>query len=240
MSTVTCLDVRRLVGAEPNLRDAGVLEHCKSCKSCAAFVQEMQALEARIERAFRVEVPEGLEARIALDGSLKNAQPRWRRPWLAAAASVLMVIGIGVTSYLHRHPAGDDLSAAVVDHIMNPEEAGAIGPDQSLIHDASLITDAADGAGVKLKAQLAGVSYAHTCLFRGERVVHLVVQGEHGPVTILLLPHIHVDRSMPVDEQGFHGVIVPEGQGSIAIVTNNATPIEPVEQQISGQVSWTL
>lgn len=240
MSTVTCLDVRRLVGAEPKLRDPGVLEHCKECKSCAAFVREMQALEARIERAFKVEVPEGLEARIALDGSLKNAQSRWRQPWLAAAASVLMVLGIGVTSYLHQHPRGEDLSTAVVGHILNPEEAEAIGPDRSLIHDASLVTDAADGAGVKLKAELAGVSYAHTCLFRGERVVHLVVQGEHGPVTILLLPHIHVDQTVPVDEQGFHGVIVPQGQGSIAIVTNNATPIEPMEQELAGKVSWTL
>ena len=240
MSTVTCLDVRRLVGAEPMLRDAGVLEHCKSCKSCAAFVQEMQALEARIERAFKVEVPEGLEARIALDGSLRNSRRRWQQPWFAAAASVLMVLGIGVASYMHTHPSGGDLSAAVVEHIVNPEEAGAIGPDQSLIHDASFITDAADGAGVRLQAQLAGVSYAHTCLFRGERVVHLVVQGEHGPVTILLLPHIHVDKSLPVDEQGFHGIIVPEGQGSIAIVTNNATPIEPMEQELAGKVSWTL
>lgn len=240
MSTVTCLDVRRLVGAEPNLRDPGVIEHCKSCKSCAAFVQDMQALEARIERAFKVEVPEGLEARIALDGTLRNANPRWRQPWFAVAASVLMVLGIAVTSYLHRHPEGEDLSAAVVGHIMNPEEVEAIGPDQALIHDASLITDAEEGAGVKLHAQLAGVSYAHTCLFRGERVVHLVVQGEHGPVTILLLPHIHVNQTVPVDEQGFHGVIVPQGQGSIAIVTNNATPVEPVEQELTGKVSWTL
>lgn len=240
MSTVTCLDVRRLVGAEPNLRDAGVLEHCKDCKSCAAFVREMQMLEARIERAFRVDVPEGLEARIALDGSLRNTGSPWRQPWLAAAASVLMVLGLGVTAYLHQHPAGDDLGAAVVGHIMNPEEAGAIGPDQSLIHDASLVTDAADGAGVKLKAQLAGVSYAHTCLFRGERVVHLVVQGEHGPVTILLLPHIHVDQDVPVDEHGFHGVIVPQGQGSIAIVTNNATPLAPMEKELNGMVQWSL
>lgn len=240
MSTVTCLDVRRLVGAEPNLREPGVLEHCKVCASCAGFVREMQVLESHIERAFKVEVPEGLEARIALDGSLRHARRTWQRPWLAAAASVLMVLGIGITSYLHRHPQGQELSAAVVDHIVNPEEVTAIGPDQSLIHDASLVTDAMDGAGVQVHVQLAGVSYAHTCLFRGERVVHLVVQGEHGPVTILLLPHIHVDASVPVDEQGFHGVIVPDGEGSIAIVTNNATPVEPMEQELAGKVSWSL
>jgi hypothetical protein len=84
------------------------------------------------------------------------------------------------------------------------------------------------------------VTYAQTCLFRGERVAHLVVQGAHGPVTVMLLRHVHVDRTVPVDEDGFHGVIVPAGKGSIAIVTNNATPVQPMEQELATHVEWTL
>ncbi|HEV7165821.1 MAG TPA: DUF3379 family protein [Gammaproteobacteria bacterium] len=237
MSTVvTCLDVRRQVGADPSRLEAGVAEHCKSCNACAAFVREMQSLEGRLERAFAVPVPEGLEARIVLDASLKHT-PRLWRPWVAAAASGLLTLALATAAYQHQHPSGDDLAGAVVAHITNPEEAGAIGPDQTLIHDASYVEDVFHGAGVRMQGSMDDVTYAHVCLFRGERVVHLVVHGDHGPVTILLLPHIHVDKNMPVDEEGFHGVIVPAGQGSIAIVTNNATPVEPMAEEMVSKVT---
>lgn len=236
---VTCLDVRRQAGAEPRRLDAGVLEHCKSCASCAAFVRELSALDARLERALAVTVPEGLEARIVLDASLKN-RPRAWRPWLAAAASALMVVGLATTAWHHQHPVGADLASAVVAHITNPEEADALAPDRALIHDASYIEQVMGHAGVHMQGAMEDVTYAHVCLFRGQRVVHLVVHGDHGPVTILLLPHIHVDRDTPVDEEGFHGVIVPEGRGSIAIVTNNATPVEPMAQELTSPGRLTL
>jgi hypothetical protein len=56
----------------------------------------------------------------------------------------------------------------------------------------------------------------------------------------MLLRHIHLDTAETVDEHGFHGVIIPAGQGSIAIVTNNNTPVQPMEQELTSKVSWTL
>jgi hypothetical protein len=56
----------------------------------------------------------------------------------------------------------------------------------------------------------------------------------------MLLRHIHVDKTVPVDEDGFHGVIVPAGKGSIAIVTNTNTPVAPMEQELTSKVEWTL
>ena len=238
-NVVTCLDVRRQVGAEPRRLEPGVAEHLKGCAPCAGFVRELQALEGRIERAFDVPVPEGLEARIVLDASLKH-RPRLMRPWLAAAASALLTLALAVTAYQHQHPTGDDLAGAVVAHIRNPEEADALASDRALIRDASYVQGVVQRAGVSLTGGMDDLTYAHVCLFRGQRVVHLVAQGEHGPVTILLLPRIHVDKNMPVEEEGFHGVIVPAGTGSIAIVTNNNTPVEPMEQEIAAKVQWTL
>jgi hypothetical protein len=240
MSTaITCLDVRRIAGAEPTRRDAAVAEHCRSCAACTAFVRELSALDARLERALQVEVPEGLEARIVLDASLKHARRAWQ-PWLAAAASTLMVVALGYAAYLHQHPQGDDLASAVVGHVENKGEADALLPDRALISDASLVQGALGGAGVAVEGRLDGVTYAQTCLFRGERVAHLVFRGVNGPVTVLLLPHIHVERVMPVDEDGFHGFIEPMGRGSIAIVTRGSTPMEPMAQELVRKVRWTL
>lgn len=241
-ATVTCLDVRRIIGAEPQRRDEAILAHLPDCAGCAAFVRDMQALDARLEAAFRVPVPEGLEARIALDGTLKNRDRAWR-PWLATAASVAMAAALATFAWRHDHPVDGALADAVVQHIRNPEEMPAIGPDRALLHDASYIEGVMQKAGAGMQggaADLGRVTYAQTCLFKGERVAHLVVQGDNGPVTVMLLRHIHVDHTVPVDEEGFHGVIVPAGEGSIAIVTNNATPVQPMEQELTTKVEWTL
>lgn len=238
-TAVTCLDVRRTLGAEPQSRDPGVAEHLRGCAGCAAFAREMLALDGRLERAFRVDVPEGLEARIALDGSLKN-RPRRIRPWMAAAASAALTLLLGLYAWQHRHPQGAELAHAVVEHIENPEEIGAMGPNRALIKDASYVEGVLHDAGAGMRGGMEGITYAQVCLFHGEWVAHLVVQGEHGPVTVMLLRHTHVDKTVPVDEDGFHGVIIPAGKGSIAIVTNNATPVQPMETELTSKVEWTL
>jgi hypothetical protein len=236
---VTCLDVRRILGAEPQRRDAGIAEHLQGCQSCANFARDMLALDARLEAAFKVPVPEGLEARIALDGSLKNRRRAWS-PWYAVAASVLMTVALASFAWRHVHPSDAVLATAVVQHIENPDEAEAIKPDRALLHDAAYVQGVMQRAGAGMRGGMDDVTYAQVCLFRGERVAHLVVHGANGPVTIMLLRHTHVDKTVPVDEDGFHGVIVPAGAGSIAIVTNNNTPVAPMEQELTSKVEWTL
>ena len=238
-TAVTCLDVRRTLGAEPQSRDPAVAEHLRGCAVCAAFTREILVLETRLEKAFKVPVPEGLEARIVLDGSLKN-RPHRLQPWIAVAASAVMALVLAVWAYRHQHPEGAELADAVVKHIENPDEIEAIAPDRALIRDASYVQGVLHDAGAGMQGEMEGVTYAHVCLFHGERVAHLVVQGEHGPVTIMLLRHTHVDKAVPVDEDGFHGVIIPAGKGSIAIVTNNATPVQPMETELTSKVEWTL
>ena len=236
----TCLDVRRILGAEPQRRDHGIAAHLRDCTACAAFARDLLALDQRLEGAFKVPVPEGLEARIALDGTLKNRKQPWQQPWLAIAASVLMVALLATLAWRHEHPADTTLADAVVQHIENPGEAQALVPDRALIHDAAYIEGVMHTAGAGMRGGMDDVTYAQVCLFRGERVAHLVVHGANGPVTIMLLRHIHVDKTVPVDEHGFHGVIIPAGMGSIAIVTNNNTPVQPMEQELTSKVEWTL
>jgi hypothetical protein len=239
-ASVTCLDVRRILGAEPQRRDAGIAEHLKDCQACANFARDMLALDARLDAAFKVPVPEGLEARIALDGSLKNRRRTWTNPWYAAAASVLMTLALASFAWRHAHPSDATLAAAVVGHIENPEEIEAIAPDRSFLHDAAYVQGVMQKAGAGMQGGMDDVTYAQVCLFRGERVAHLVVHGANGPVTIMLLRRTHVDHTVPVDEHGFHGVIIPAGEGSIAIVTNNNTPVAPMEEELASKVQWTL
>jgi hypothetical protein len=239
-TTSHCLEVRRVLGAEPQRRESAILAHCKTCAACSAFMKEMLALDSRLDRAMAIPVPEGLEARIVLDASLKHGRRPRPVTWLALAASVVLAVGITAVVWRNVSRTEMPLTAAVVEHVRNPMEADAIVPGQPLLHKVSLVQGVLDKVGVKMRGGLDDVTYARVCPFRGRLVAHLVVRGKDGPVTILLLPHIHVSKPEPIDEEGFRGVIEPAGSGSIAIVSNNNSPMQPMAEELVSKVQWRI
>lgn len=237
---ITCLDVRRALGAEPQRRDAWILEHCKVCVQCAAFLKEMLTLDQRVERALNIEVPKDLEARIVFRAEFRPVERRRVYPWLAAAASVVLavIVGVGVWQYRQNSPAM--LGQALVAHVMNPKESFALDPDRPAIRDVSFVTGVLNQAGIRMHGSMDDISYARACPFRGEMVAHLVVRGRDGPVTVLLLPHVRVDRPTHFSTQGFEGVILPHDRGSIAVIANNPTPMMPIAHEFMKMVTWSI
>ena len=83
------------------------------------------------------------------------------------------------------------------------------------------------------------ITYANSCTINGNRVPHLVIQGQHGPVTILLMPEEEVAEATPLDGNSVHGVILPVGEGSIAIIGPREEPLEPIQENVLGSLTWT-
>ena len=237
---VTCLDIRRALGAEPRRRDAWILEHCKMCAQCAAFLKDMLALDTRVERALNIEVPKELEARIVLRAEFRASPHRRYGYWLAAAASVMLMVAGGIGVWQYRLNSAAMLGKALVAHVMNPKESVALDPNRPAIQDVSFVTGVLTRAGIRMHGTMGDISYARACPFRGEMVAHLVVRGRDGPVTVLLLPHIHVDQPTHFSEQGFEGVILPHDKGSIAIIANNPTPMMPIAHEFMKMVQWSI
>lgn len=238
-TSINCLEVRRILGAEPQRRDLTLLEHCKVCAACSAFMKEMLGLDARLARALAVDVPEGLEARIVFRTAFRPKRLR-TYPWLAAAAMVILAVGIGFGVWQYQRNSMAALSTALVAHVMDPAEAQALDPGRPVLQDASLVHGVLRHVGVHMQGNMDDITYAHACLFRGELVAHLVVRGKDGPVTVLLLPHIHVSKPTHFDEQGYRGEIVPAGAGSIAILASNPSPMQPIEEQFVSMVQWSI
>ena len=83
------------------------------------------------------------------------------------------------------------------------------------------------------------ITYANPCVINGKRVPHLVMQGQHGPVTILLMPEEKVDEATPLDGNAVHGVILPVGNGSIAIIGPREESLEPIQENVRASLTWT-
>ena len=83
------------------------------------------------------------------------------------------------------------------------------------------------------------ITYAQPCVINGKTVPHLVVQGEYGPVTILLMPDEKLAEVTPIDGENVKGVILPVGNGSIAIVGGRDEPLETIRKNVLNSVTWT-
>jgi hypothetical protein len=70
-------------------------------------------------------------------------------------------------------------------------------------------------------------------------VPHLVLETELAPVTLLLLPDEPVKARTDFAEDGYEGVLLPVGKGSVAVVTHGAPLPVDLAQRIAGSIEWT-
>jgi hypothetical protein len=90
-------------------------------------------------------------------------------------------------------------------------------------------------AGVEFDTSMP-VVYAMACPFRGRRVPHLVVQSSAGPLTVMLLAHEKVAERTEFSEHGYRGVLLPAGQGAVAVLSRGGTVPESVAVKIASSV----
>jgi hypothetical protein len=214
---MNCLDVRRAVGAEPALRDAGIEEHLRACPACTEFAHQLQVLDRRLVEALAVAVP----ARPRRAPALSQAFAPPRR-W-ALAASVLLAVGVAFAVWL-AFPRSS-LAADLVSHATHEPESWS---SEGRVVSAEELAQVLRGAGLPVDADLGRVTYARSCWFRGHLVPHLVVQDESGPITLLLLSEERIGRETRFSEGGYSGVILPAAHGSVAVLAQVDTRLDTV------------
>ena len=237
--TMNCEQYRQAVAAEPSF-DGGA-EHVSVCAECQAFRDEMRALDADIAIALRLDTPPLTLPElptIAVQDNVASLPSRRSLPkprWFALAASVMLAAVIGVRMF-----AVDVDSVSLADEVLAhlDHEPAALVVSTTPVTDALLanvvpanVAHMDHGAGL--------ITYARSCEINGKTVPHLVIQGEHGPVTILLMPEEEIAAAQTLDGDNIHGVILPVGNGSIAIIGARDEPLERIEKSVLSSVAWS-
>jgi hypothetical protein len=240
-----CQHYRRTILANPREEDAQLRLHRESCEECSRYGEEVRRFEHRLERALRVSMeaaPAGMRQGTPWEvPASARRSPVWRgvRRRYAVAASLLLgfVLAGGLWVAFPR----PSLAADVVGHMAG--EPGAWTRTRVPVPEP-LLDKVLGESQLRLTADAGLVSYAHSCLFRGHQVPHLVVQTDSGPVTVMVLTHESPRAAVRFDEQGYRGIIVPvPNHGSIAVLergpdTGMAT-VEAVAAQVLRAIEWT-
>lgn len=232
-----CDEYRQAVGADPSF-DGGAV-HLVECAACQAYRREMLELDKAVGAALSIDVPP-LRMPDLPDietGNVVSLADRRRGPraMIALAATVVLAAFLGVRMF----GAGgeyDTLADEVLAHV--DHEPYALRITDVPVSDARLASVVpASVAALDHGAGL--ITYAQTCRINGRDVPHLVIQGERGPVTVLLMPEQTVDGPESIAGQSVSGVILPVGSGSIAIIGERDEPLERIEKRVLNSVTWS-
>jgi len=226
-----------MLAADPGY--AGGAGHLRECAACREYRAEMRALEAKIRRALAIDVPE-FAMPVLPEMEADPIVPLRRRKssapaWFALAATVVVAAILGVRMF-GADVQFESLADEVLAHV--DHEPAALRVTDVAVTDEHLhavvpanIANLDHGAGL--------VTYARSCIINGHSVPHLVIQGVTGPVTVLLMPEEPVGKAIPLEGRNVSGIILPVGNGSIAIIGGLQEPLDPIRAEVLNSVTWT-
>ena len=201
---------------------------------------EFRALDLKIAKALQIDVPE-LKMPELPDVDTVNVaslpvRKRSLKPlWIAVAATVVLATSISVRMS-GVFESYDSLAEEVLAHV--DHEPGAFRNVDIPVSDERLIR-AIPASLATYERGTSLITYAQSCVINGHDVPHLVIQGQYGPVTILLMPEEQIAEATPLDGDNVKGIILPVGKGSIAIIGDRQELLEPIQQNVVNSVSWT-
>jgi hypothetical protein len=218
MST-ECVHARIAIGGEPHALSPEVTAHLATCAACRQFHAETLSLDGRLRAA--------LELPLA---NFRKAAPAPARRF-AMAASVALAMIVAGSFWLFRPQSA--LADEVVEHVRH--EGGSWNAHELL--SASELAEVLRQAGVIFDTSMP-VVYASACPFHGRLVPHLVVQTANGPMTVMLLARDKVSGRQEFSEGGFQGVLLPAGEGSVAVLMQNGKVPDAAASQVLSGVRW--
>lgn len=218
-----CEEYRRRLGEDPYRQSTEMRDHAALCPECRKELERALAFERRIRTGMNIDPPPGLEERLKV---LAPSRRRHNPLRIAAAAALLMALGIGVWLVEKPLPFGDQpVSAAMVlAHI--EAELEYLEKHQAL--ESSQLRPLLGEFGIRLQGDLGTVYHISRCPLGTTEGLHLVVAGRQGPITVLLLPDVSMPKPIPVASHRFTGVLLPSNLGGMAVVGGPGEMVDPL------------
>lgn len=234
---MNCMEFRRLMLAEPRSRSEEQQAHLAQCEACAGFMKEIESLEARIEEAMLVPVPESLDERVLLRRKIRAPA---MRTW-ALAASLVAALGVGI--YFYRSPGGveDRIQAATslgTYHLAVKAIVHVLDDEPQMLKDnpgfdPAVMQAAFTRLGFNARAKAVTVRYFGPCPMMRDMAEHVVLQTPFGQATLILVPDQPLASRVVVTDRDKTAVVGPARAGGYYIlVADSPTKATQVEKML--------
>ena len=192
---------------------------------CAGFDEKLSA-------ALDIPVPEGLQERILAANRTPSFLARWKKK-LAALASLTATMVLGLALLLRPQLA---LSDMVIEHLYHDME---VMYSRDVIKDEH-VDEIVQLFGADMESSLVGIiRFIEDCRFSDHRKgIHLVYDGQSGPVTVFYIPHRKIDRMQAIGKNEFQGIIFPHHEGTMAIVGLIGEDLKNQRSRVEAAFNW--
>ncbi len=210
----------RRLGAEPTSRAPEFLHARQSSPEFEQAAQAAAVFERKLTVALGVPLPsellDGIRA-IAAQHPISSATPARRFQWklFALAASMLLAVGAaGITWKMNR--GWDSVEDYLLAHYsQDGAHLVALAEGRSADNVQTILT----GVNFEALPELAGmVGFIKYCPTPDGNGVHMVLNTEQGPVTVILMPETAVTDRESLSINGLQAYLVALSRGSVAII----------------------
>ncbi len=232
-TTPNCTHARRALLSDPGHIADDIQQHLQACHRCTQFAHELSCLDTDIQTGLNIKVPDKLADRILLAKGVRQSRHSNRLGvWLkgVAASAALLMTSIGSYLYLSAPLLVEEIALA---HVRD-ELHHLIDKDNI---ELAQLNNLLEPLNIRMRNTSHTINYAGSCKIHGSAGVHVVLQGERAPVTLLFMPGEHIKARKTIEDNSFKGVVLPLAQGSLAIVADKQETLEPYEQRIQEQLT---
>lgn len=236
---MNCLEFRRKALADPHARSLEQLEHAARCAECNDFLEHMQSLEAEIQEAATVPVPDGLADRIVLKTKTGRSSLYKRA---ALAASLLLALGIGTWSYkslqdTQRKTLVETAAVAREDHMATMAISFVLDHEPRLLDenkrgDPEVLRQALRRLGLTLPGGEVQVRYLGKCPVPGGTGEHVVLMAPWGRVTLILVPDQPLPTRVVVAHRERTAIAAPVRGGGYIVIADSLIHAKRLEAMI--------
>lgn len=213
-------EFKRLLGADPRNRDPAFLEAREASPESHAAAAEADRFERRLDRALELRGPadllEQLRAIPRSNAQSGNAVGSRGTGWRFALAASLL-IAVGAVALMWRMNSGwDSVQDYVVDHYRHDGAKVLARADEGVASDIGAMLAE---FGVSASPELAGIiDVIKICPTPDGRGVHMVLNTEHGLVTVIYMPETQVNDREQLVFDNREAILVALRRGSAAII----------------------
>jgi len=204
------------------------------CATCQSFVKQEKQFQHQLAGVINCDVPDGFRHSVRKH-VVNNQSSFWSLPTMsvALAASLLMAVGVVNLNKSQHTDQHVPLDRLVVEHI---EHDGAASMKTSHQLSDQQLVQVSQQFGVRVK--LANrISFAEKCPIGDSYGLHMVYQSENGPVTVIYMPELSVEQTLPFNYAGLKGWVKPMKKGSMAVVGGSTMDI-PKEEFADEVIEW--
>jgi len=222
-----CEQFRKKLLEDPGNEDANFHAHRQVCPSCEKAYQDAMLFEKQLSGAF---ADTGLDRKLpdAILNNVRRYRKTSRRLFSIAASLMLLTMAGAASFHLYQIRSLNDFVLSHIEH-----EIEQLNNTQIVSHSRlERFVSQFDVPDLPDLSVLPAMTYVEKCWMRTGYGLHLIVQGQKGPVTVLFMPNESVEQSQPIQSEDFTGKLYSLGQGSFALVGIPGEPLEMLAEKL--------